>query len=66
MIVVVGAVLPNITQEILAETIGTTRSRVNFFMNKFRRLGLIDYNGKIRVHRFLLNMVLQEKPEIKG
>ncbi len=66
MIVVVGAVLPNITQEILAEIIGTTRSRVNFFMNKFRRLGLIDYNGKIRVHRFLLNMVLQEKPEIKG
>ena len=66
MIVVVGAVLPNISQEILAEIIGTTRSRVNFFMNKFRRLGLIDYNGKIRVHRFLLNMVLQEKPEIKG
>ena len=66
MIVVDGAVLPNITQEILAEIIGTTRSRVNFFMNKFRRLGLIDYNGKIRVHRFLLNMVLQENPEIKG
>lgn len=66
MIVVVGAVLPNITQEILAEIIGTTRSRVNFFMNKFRRLGLIDYNGKIRLHRSVLNMVLQEKPEIKG
>lgn len=66
MIVVVGAVLPNITQEILAEIIGTTRSRVNFFMNKFRRLGLIDYNGKIRLHRSLLNMVLQENPEIKG
>jgi len=59
-------VLPNITQETLAEIIGTTRSRVNFFMNKFRRLGLIDYNGKIKGHRSLLNMVLQEKPEIKS
>lgn len=53
-------VLPNITQETLAEIIGTTRSRVSFFMNKFRRLGLIDYNGKIKVNRSLLNMVLQE------
>jgi CRP/FNR family transcriptional regulator, cyclic AMP receptor protein len=59
-------VLPNISQETLADIIGTTRSRVNFFMNKFRRLGLVDYNGRIKVHRSLLNMVLQEKPEIKS
>ena len=45
--------------------IGTTRSRVSFFMNKFRKLGLIQYNGKLEVHKSLLNMVLQEKPEIK-
>jgi len=58
-------VLAKISQETLAEMVGTTRSRVNFFMNKFRRLGLIDYNGHIEVHRSLLNMVLQEKPEVK-
>ena len=46
--------------------IGTTRSRVSHFMNKFRRLGLIDYNGRIEVHRSLLNLVLHERPEIKG
>ena len=57
-------VLTKISQETLAEMIGTTRSRVNFFMNKFRRLGLIDYNGEIKVHRSLLNVVLHEKPEI--
>ena len=57
-------VLAKISQETLAEMIGTTRARVNFFMNKFRRLGLIDYNGQIEVHRSLLNMVLHEKPEI--
>jgi CRP-like cAMP-binding protein len=57
-------VLATISQETLAEMIGTTRSRVNFFMNKFRRLGLIDYNGHIEVHRSLLNVVLHEKPEI--
>jgi hypothetical protein len=45
--------------------IGTTRSRVSFFMNKFRRLGLIDYNGKIDVHQSLLNSVLNDKPEIR-
>jgi CRP/FNR family transcriptional regulator, cyclic AMP receptor protein len=45
--------------------IGTTRSRVSFFMNKFRRLGLIDYNGKIDVHQSLLNSVLHDKPEIR-
>jgi CRP-like cAMP-binding protein len=53
------------SQEMLAEMIGTTRSRVSFFMNKFRKLGLIEYNGKLEVHKSLLNMVLQEKPEIK-
>ncbi len=57
--------IANINQETLAAIIGTTRSRVNFFMNKFRRLGLIDYNGKIEVHRSLLNMVLHERPEIE-
>ena len=59
-------VLAKISQETLAEMIGTTRSRVSHFMNKFRRLGLIDYNGHIEVHRSLLNMVLHERPEIKG
>jgi CRP-like cAMP-binding protein len=49
---------PNISQETLADMIGTTRSRVSFFMNKFRKLGLISYNGKIEVHRSLLNAVL--------
>jgi CRP/FNR family transcriptional regulator, cyclic AMP receptor protein len=58
-------VLAKISQETLAEIIGTTRSRVSFFMNKFRRLGLIKYNGRIEVHRSLLNLVLHEKPEIK-
>ncbi len=56
--------LANISQETLAEMIGTTRARINFFMNKFRRLGLIDYNGRIEVHRSLLNMVLHERPQI--
>jgi CRP-like cAMP-binding protein len=56
---------PNISQETLAEMIGTTRSRVSFFMNKFRKLGLIDYNGHIEVHNSLLSAVLQEKPELK-
>ena len=54
---------PAINQAILAEMIGTTRSRVSFFLNKFRKLGLISYNGKI-VHRSLLNAVLYEKPQI--
>jgi CRP/FNR family transcriptional regulator, cyclic AMP receptor protein len=44
--------------------IGTTRSRVSFFMNRFRKLGLIDYNGQIEVHSSLLDVVLHEKPEI--
>ena len=56
---------PNISQETLAEMIGTTRSRVSFFMNKFRKLGFINYNGKIEVNSSLLNAVLYDKPEIK-
>jgi CRP/FNR family transcriptional regulator, cyclic AMP receptor protein len=53
------------SQETLAEMIGTTRSRVSFFMNKFRRLGYIEYNGKIEVNNSLLNVVLYDKPEIR-
>jgi CRP/FNR family cyclic AMP-dependent transcriptional regulator len=56
---------PNINQETLAEMIGTTRSRVSFFMNKFRKLGLISYNGKIEVHNSLLSAVMHDKPVIK-
>ena len=56
---------PNISQETLAEMIGTTRSRVSFFMNKFRKLGFISYNGKIEVHSSLLTAVLYDKPEIQ-
>ncbi len=52
--------IPPITQETLAEMIGTTRSRVSFFMNRFRKLGHIEYNSRIRVHPSLLNMVLQD------
>jgi CRP/FNR family transcriptional regulator, cyclic AMP receptor protein len=59
------AILVDISQETLAEMIGTTRSRVSFFMNKFRKLGLISYKGKIEVHNSLLNAVLHDKPEIK-
>ena len=53
-------VVPNISQETLAEMIGTTRSRVNFFMNKFRKLGFVDYNGELHVHSSLLGVVLHE------
>jgi CRP/FNR family transcriptional regulator, cyclic AMP receptor protein len=56
---------PRISQETLAEMVGTTRSRINQFMNKFRKLGLIDYNGHIEVHISLLNAVLHEKPHLK-
>ena len=58
-------ITPNISQETLAEMIGTTRSRVSFFMNKFRKLGLIDYNGHIEVNNSLLSAVLHDKPQIK-
>jgi CRP/FNR family cyclic AMP-dependent transcriptional regulator len=56
---------PNVSQETLAEMIGTTRSRVSHFMNKFRKLGLISYNGHIEVHSSLMDAVLREKPELK-
>jgi CRP/FNR family cyclic AMP-dependent transcriptional regulator len=59
-------VIAKISQETLAEMIGTTRSRVSFFMNKFRELGLINYNGHIEVHSSLLNVVLHEQPQIKS
>jgi CRP/FNR family cyclic AMP-dependent transcriptional regulator len=58
-------ILAKISQETLVEMIGTTRSRVSFFMNKFRKLGLIDYNGHIVVHQSLLNVVLHEQPTIE-
>jgi CRP/FNR family transcriptional regulator, cyclic AMP receptor protein len=59
-------VIAKISQETLAEMIGTTRSRVSFFMNKFRKLGFIDYNGGIEVHSSLLNVVLHDQPQIKS
>lgn len=52
--------IPKISQETLAEMIGTTRSRVSFFMNRFRKMGFIDYNGGIKVHKSLLNVVLHD------
>jgi CRP-like cAMP-binding protein len=53
--------IPPISQETLAEMIGTTRSRVSFFMNRFRKLGFISYNGRIQVHKSLLNVVLLDQ-----
>ena len=58
-------IIAKISQETLAEMIGTTRSRVSFFMNKFRKLGFIQYNGGIEVHSSLLNAVLHDQPQIK-
>jgi CRP-like cAMP-binding protein len=58
-------VVAKISQEMLAEMIGTTRSRVSSFMNKFRQLGFIEYNGKLEVHSSLLNVVLHDEPRIK-
>ena len=52
--------IPKISQETLAEMVGTTRGRVNFFMNKFRKLGFIRYNGELEVHSSLLNVVLTD------
>jgi CRP/FNR family transcriptional regulator, cyclic AMP receptor protein len=54
------AVIPKVSQQALAEMIGTTRSRVSFFMNKFRKLGFIEYNGGLNVHSSLLNVVLHD------
>jgi CRP-like cAMP-binding protein len=60
------AMIAKISQETLAEMIGTTRSRVSFFMNKFRKLGFIDYNGGgLEVHSSLLNAVLHDEPQIR-
>jgi len=58
-------IIAKVSQETLAEMIGTTRSRVSFFMNKFRKLGLIDYNGGIAVHSSLLNVILRDQPQIR-
>ena len=58
-------IVGNYSQETLAEMIGTTRSRVSFFMNKFRKLGFIKYNGTLQIHTSLLNAVLHDKPEIQ-
>jgi len=52
--------IPKITQETLAEMVGTTRSRVSFFMNRFRKLGFVRYNGELEVHSSLLNVVLHD------
>ena len=59
-------VIAKVSQETLAELIGTTRSRVSHFMNKFRNLGFIDYNGHLEVHTSLLNVVLHDEPQISG
>jgi CRP-like cAMP-binding protein len=53
-------VLPKMSQETLAEIVGTTRSRISFFMNKFRKLGFIEYNGKLEIHSSLLSVVLHD------
>ena len=58
-------ILAKISQETLAEMIGTTRSRVSHFMNKFRQLGFIDYNGHLEVHNSLLNVVLHDSPHLR-
>ena len=58
-------IIAKVSQETLAEMIGTTRSRVSHFMNKVRELGFIDYNGTMEVHSSLLNVVLHDQPQIK-
>lgn len=58
-------IIANVSQETLAKLIGTTRSRVSFFMNKFRKMGLISYNGRIHVHKSLLNLVLHDDLYVK-
>jgi CRP/FNR family cyclic AMP-dependent transcriptional regulator len=58
-------IVAKVSQETLAEMIGTTRSRVSFFMNRFRKMGFISYNGHIEVHKSLLNLVLHEQPHIE-
>ena len=56
----VRTVVTPISQEVMAARIGTTRSRVNYFLNKFRKLGLIEYNGELKVHSSLLNVIMRE------
>ena len=58
-------VLAKISQETLAEMVGTTRSRVSYFMNKFRKLGFIEYNGALEIHNSLLNVVLHDNPRLR-
>ena len=55
-----GTVMPKVSQQLLAEMIGATRQRVNSLMNKFRRLGFIDYNGELKIHRSLLDVILRD------
>jgi CRP-like cAMP-binding protein len=59
-------IVPKISQESLAEMIGTGRTHVNYFMNKFRQLGFIEYNGNLKVHRSLLNMLLHDRPQAES
>ena len=59
-------IVPKISQETLAEMVGTTRARVNFFMNKFRKLGLIDYNGHLEIRSSLLDVILHDEPGATG
>ncbi len=58
-------IIAKVSQETLAEMIGTTRSRVSFIMNKYRKLGLIDYNGSIEIHSSVLNVVLRDQPQVR-
>jgi hypothetical protein len=58
-------IIGKISHETLAEIVGTTRSRVSYFMNKFRKLGFIDYNGHLEVHNSLLNVVLYDTPQLR-
>jgi CRP/FNR family transcriptional regulator, cyclic AMP receptor protein len=58
-------VIAKVSQETLAEMVGTTRSRVSYFMNKFRKLGFIQYNGNLEIHNSLLNVVLHDDPSLK-
>ena len=60
-----GQVITNISQETLAEMVGTTRSRISFFMNRFRKLGFVEYNGDVEVHNSLLNVLLHDKPHLR-
>jgi CRP/FNR family cyclic AMP-dependent transcriptional regulator len=58
-------VIPKISQETLAQMVGTTRSQVSTFMNKFRQLGFIEYNGDLEIHNSLLNVILHDTPQIR-